>query len=112
MRGLSSIRRLLKLACQSRFGAGGVNASQIAYGRTIQNSNGMTHLAVARHGFSREENARGERWFRCGAGCVDQLVKPLTISRRRVKGACCDRLLLADSLTLGGAEWLMIYTPS
>ena len=66
MRGLFvRSRRLRQLASQSRFGAGGVNASQIAYGRTIQNRNGMTHLAVARHQFGREENAGGKRWFRC-----------------------------------------------
>lgn len=33
------------------------NASHIASGRTIQNRNGMTHLAFARHKFGREENA-------------------------------------------------------
>ena len=50
----------------SRFDAGGVNASQIASGRTIQNNIGMTRLAFARHGFGREKNARMKRLFRGG----------------------------------------------
>ena len=50
----------------SRFDAGGVNASQIASGRIIQNNIGMTHLAFARHGFGRETNAGMKRLFRGG----------------------------------------------
>ena len=67
MRGLfQSV--VLSAHVSSRFDAGGVNASQIASGRTIQNRNGMTHLAFAQHKFGREENAGGKRLFRSGAG--------------------------------------------